>query len=113
MGQSNPVEAATNPIFKRKSASRTVGDMEQTTKRALEIEYRWLQSRKSYDGRGVLRNEHGEFVYGFSHQYTHSEIIHAELQAIIDGLIYIQLMGLENVDVETDLGNAFHLIKKE
>lgn len=67
---------------------------------------------KSTSGGGILRDENGDFVYGFSHPYTHSEIIHAELQAIIDGIIYIQTMGIGNLIIETDSAVAFEMIKK-
>lgn len=63
-------------------------------------------------GDDILRDENGDFVYGFSHHYTHSEIIHAELQAIIDGIIYTQTMGIGNIIIQTDSAMVFHMINK-
>lgn len=48
----------------------------------------------------MIRDDRGEFIYGYTHQYTHTEVIHAELQAIVDGLIHLDLMGMENVVIE-------------
>lgn len=53
-----------------------------------------------------------DFVYGFSHSYTHSDILHAELQAIIDGLIYSHALGLSNVIIETNSEIAAQMIQK-
>lgn len=63
-------------------------------------------------GGGVIRDDHGDLVYEFNHQYNHSEVIHAELQAIIDGLIYIQILVLENVVIETDSAVTFQMIQQ-
>lgn len=63
-------------------------------------------------GGGVIRNEKGDLVYGFSHPYTHSEILHAQLQAIIDGLIYSHTLGLDNVIIETNSEVAAQMIQK-
>lgn len=63
-------------------------------------------------GGEVIRDANGDFVYGFSHQYKHSEIIHAELQAIIDGLIHAHHLGMEQIIVETDSSFAYHMIRQ-
>lgn len=63
-------------------------------------------------GGGVLRDTNGDFFYGFCRQYTHKAIIHGELQAIVDGLIYLQDWGRQNVVIETDSSLAWHMIQK-
>lgn len=63
-------------------------------------------------GGGVLGDANGDFLYGFCHQYNHKEVIHAELQAIVDGLIYLQDWRRHNIILEMDSTLAWHMIRK-
>lgn len=56
---------------------------------------------ESTAGGGVLKDNNGDIIYGFCHRYSHKEIVHAELQAILDGLIYLQAMEIKNAILET------------
>lgn len=40
------------------------------------------------------------------------EVIHAELQVVLDGLIYLQSMEIMNVIIETDSAIASHMIHR-
>lgn len=43
---------------------------------------------------------------------TSQEIIHAELQPILDGLIYLQAVEIKNVIIEIDSAIAWHMIHR-
>lgn len=46
---------------------------------------------------GVLRNNSGEFIFGFSSNLGSRTIIEAELKAILMGIKLVQLHGYEKV----------------
>lgn len=71
-------------------------------------------SRKG--GRGttgvLLRGQTGTFFYGFSVPLQTNDILDAELEGILDGILLCHRMNIGDFEIETDCGIAYHMIMK-
>lgn len=61
---------------------------------------------------GILRNQWGKFLLGFSSHLGHYSITEAELRAIHMGAMLIKVRGLLSVEIETDSMDAIKLISE-
>lgn len=59
---------------------------------------------------GVLRDRHGVWVCGFSHNIGTSTITMAELMVVLDAMKIVINMGVRNVIFESDSSVAVHLV---
>lgn len=59
---------------------------------------------------GVLRGKTGTFCYGFSVPLQTNDILDAELEGILDGILLCHRMNISDFEIETDCGIAYHMI---
>lgn len=62
-------------------------------------------------GGGVVRDSNGDFVLGYVLKCSHNDVLQAELDAIIRGLMSCRDRGLQP-EVEVDLTTAFNMIMR-
>lgn len=59
---------------------------------------------------GAIRNSKGDFIYGFSFRLDHTDILQAELEAILHGLHVCRERHLVRIEVESDSELACNMI---
>lgn len=62
-------------------------------------------------GGGVLRDELGNFIFGFSTIFNHQDTLRAELEAILEGATICKQLGISNYTFETDSSLAYMMIR--
>lgn len=65
---------------------------------------------ESTTGGGILRDANGLFLFGFGTKFTHQDILKAELEAILEGILVCNQLQITNYILETDSSLAYTMI---